>query len=476
MERDEEEKINQKKIEEQNILSEDEIINSLDMTTYQERIENIIGKQYSSLFFVYFENIYHSKIKNKISLALTEHLNKDNNMNITLWMHIYKAIKFYSKENLPIIIIKYFNLKAEHEFKFIYNESKKYTSSPHKFLDVYLRKMKKANQKKLTELKSSNHNMEVFNLYNTNKRQSTFLRTFLSKKTIMRPIRAPQVKNEYSMMPKEEEHSEASNKEIEIKNKKERRLQIIKQIHQLKINSIKEVEKANMLQNKQKKKYGGIKSRFLDAYNEQGRFLRIINSKSTRKLAHKNLYKNKLTDFEGVNLSTKRINNYSKISSKTALYLNTKENNYSSKKNLKLFFSDGIRDIYRDPYKENLLKKNLAKKRIKYDNILKKAKNLKELEYFRIDNIGNNRKLIFNKFKYNEYSKNKKYNSMGNRKNNKNNKKGEKNLEELETNYLIEKLDKKRNKEILKNLRLNNKENREYNNIVYNIFKRTQVF
>ena len=418
MESDEEEKINQKKIEEQNILSEDEIINSLDMTTYQERIENIIGKQYSSLFFVYFENIYHSKIKNKISLALTEHLNRDNNMNITLWMHIYKAIKFYSKENLPIIIIKYFNLKAEHEFKFIYNESKKYTSSPHKFLDVYLRKMKKANQKKLTELKSSNHNMEVFNLYNTNKRQSTFLRTFLSKKTIIRPIRAPQVKKEYSMMPKEEEHSEASNKEIEIKNKKERRLQIIKQIHQLKINSIKEVEKANMLQNKQKKKYGGIKSRFLDAYNEQGRFLRIINSKSTRKLAHKNLYKNKLTDFEGVNLSTKRINNYSKISSKTALFLNTKENNYSSKKNLNLFFSDGIKDIYRDPYKENLLKKNLAKKRIKYDNILKKAKNLKALEYFRIDNIGNNRKLIFNKFKYNEYSKNKKYNSMGNRKNN----------------------------------------------------------
>ena len=351
MESDEEEKINQKKIEEQNILSEDEIINSLDMTTYQERIENIIGKQYSSLFFVYFENIYHSKIKNKISLALTEHLNRDNNMNITLWMHIYKAIKFYSKENLPIIIIKYFNLKAEHEFKFIYNESKKYTSSPHKFLDVYLRKMKKANQKKLTELKSSNHNMEVFNLYNTNKRQSTFLRTFLSKKTIIRPIRAPQVKKEYSMMPKEEEHSEASNKEIEIKNKKERRLQIIKQIHQLKINSIKEVEKANMLQNKQKKKYGGIKSRFLDAYNEQGRFLRIINSKSTRKLAHKNLYKNKLTDFEGVNLSTKRINNYSKISSKTALYLNTKENNYSSKKNLNFFFSDCIKDIYRDPFK-----------------------------------------------------------------------------------------------------------------------------
>ena len=48
----------------------------------------------------------------------------------------------------------------------------------------------------------------------------------------------------------------------------------------------------------------------------------------------------------------------------------------------------------------------------------------------------------------------------------------------METNYLlIEKLDKKRNNEILKNLRVyNNEENKEYNNIVYNIFKRTQVF
>ena len=141
MESDEEEKINQKKIQEQNILSEDEIINSLDMTIYKERIENIIGKQYSYLFFVYFENIYRSKIKNKMSLPLTEHLNKENNINVTLWMHVYKAIKFYSKENLPIIIVKYFNLKAELEFKFIYNESKKYTSSPHKFFDVYLKKM-----------------------------------------------------------------------------------------------------------------------------------------------------------------------------------------------------------------------------------------------------------------------------------------------------------------------------------------------
>ena len=479
MESDEEEKINQKKIQEQNILSEDEIINSLDMTIYKERIENIIGKQYSYLFFVYFENIYRSKIKNKMSLPLTEHLNKENNINVTLWMHVYRAIKFYSKENLPIIIVKYFNLKAELEFKFIYNESKKYTSSPHKFFDVYLKKMKKANQKKISELKSKNQNNDVFNAFNTFKKQSIFMRTFLSKKTIIRP-KFSSLKNQYNLLPKDDEHSESTNKEEEIKNKKETRLQIIRQIHQLKINSIKEVEKANMLQNKQKKKYGGIKSRFLDAYNEQGKFFKIINSRSSRKINISDLYKNKLTDFEGANLSSKRLKNYSKSSSKTALYLNTKEN-YSSRKNLNLFFSERIKDTYRNPYKENLLKKNLTKKRIRYDSILKKGytpRNLKAINFFRIDNLDTNRKLKIDKYNFKEYSKKYKFNSLGKRNYNKNKNKGGKGSEPMETNYLlIEKLDKKRNNEILKNLRVyNNEENKEYNNIVYNIFKRTQVF
>ena len=479
MESDEEEKINQKKIQEQNILSEDEIINSLDMTIYKERIENIIGKQYSYLFFVYFENIYRSKIKNKMSLPLSEHLNKENNINVTLWMHVYRAIKFYSKENLPIIIVKYFNLKAELEFKFIYNESKKYTSSPHKFFDVYLKKMKKANQKKISELKSKNQNNDVFNAFNTFKKQSIFMRTFLSKKTIIRP-KFSSLKNQYNLLPKDNEHSESTNKEEEIKNKKETRLQIIRQIHQLKINSIKEVEKANMLQNKQKKKYGGIKSRFLDAYNEQGKFFKIINSRSSRKINISDLYKNKLTDFEGANLSSKILKNYSKSSSKTALYLNTKEN-YSSRKNLNLFFSEGIKDTYRNPYKENLLKKNLTKKRIRYDSILKKGytpRNLKAINFFRIDNLDTNRKLKIDKYNFKEYSKKYKFNSLGKRNYNKNKNKGGKGSEPMETNYLlIEKLDKKRNNEILKNLRVyNNEENKEYNNIVYNIFKRTQVF
>lgn len=54
MESEEEEKTNQQKIAEQNILTEDEIINSLDMKIYRERIENIIGKQYSFFIFCLF--------------------------------------------------------------------------------------------------------------------------------------------------------------------------------------------------------------------------------------------------------------------------------------------------------------------------------------------------------------------------------------------------------------------------------------
>ena len=323
MESDEEEKINQKNIEEQNILTEDEIINTIDMTLYKERIENIIGKQYSYLYFVYFENIYHSKIKNKITFPLAEHLNKEDFTNNSLWMRIYKSIKFYSRENLPIIITKYFNLKAEHEFKFLYNESKKYTNTPHKFFDVYIKKMKKANKKKLNELQAKNPNMNIFDI---NRKQSIFIKTFLSKKTLFRP-KLSLIKNHLNIKSQEDEHSELSNKEEEIKNKKEKRRQIIKQIHQLKINSIKEVEKANILQNKQKKKYGGIKSRYMDHYTEQEKFFQIINSNSSRKINNNNYYNSKISDFEFTNHSSKKMINNSKNSSKTFLYLNTNSKN-----------------------------------------------------------------------------------------------------------------------------------------------------
>ena len=485
MESEEEEKINQKKIEEQNILTEEEIINTLDMTPYKERIENIIGKQYSYIYFIYFENIYHSKIKNKMSLPLAEYLNNENNTNNTLWMHIYKSIKFYSKkENLPIIITKYFHLKAEYEFKFLLNESKKYTSNPYKFFDIYIKKMKKANQKKLAELKEKNPNI-ITNIFDLHKKQSIFVRSFISKKTVIRP-KFSLLRNSKNLFNQEDEHSELSNKEEEIKHKKERRLQIIKQIHQLKINSIKEVEKANILQNKQKKKYGGIKSRFLDAYNQREKFFKIINSHSSGKFAYN--YKN--IELEKTNLSSKRMINNSKNSSRTFLYLNTysKENNFTSRKNsnLNLVLTEEKKTRNNYSRRINSSKKNYRNNKF-YNGLLMKGfspKNLKALNFFRVEynspQINSKDKILLsnNNLKTKENSGNKKINSTANYNKKTKMKKNGLNLKKVKTTNLIEKFNKKRNDDILENLRLQKygKENEGYNNILYNIFKRTEVF
>ena len=482
MESDEEEKINQKNIEEQNILTEDEIINTIDMTLYKERIENIIGKQYSYLYFVYFENIYHSKIKNKITFPLAEHLNKEDFTNNSLWMRIYKSIKFYSRENLPIIITKYFNLKAEHEFKFLYNESKKYTNTPHKFFDVYIKKMKKANKKKLNELQAKNPNMNIFDI---NRKQSIFIKTFLSKKTLFRP-KLSLIKNNLNIKSQEDEHSELSNKEEEIKNKKEKRRQIIKQIHQLKINSIKEVEKANILQNKQKKKYGGIKSRYMDHYTEQEKFFQIINSNSSRKINNNNYYNSKISDFDITNHSSKKMINNSKNSSKTFLYLNT--NSKNTYKNIRRNFNLTEEKKSKIFNKCNIYNSNKNIRKNKYNNelFMKRfiPKNLKGLNFFQIntnlasDYINNKRRIEINKSKISELSKelkDKKINLSTNYRKklslpNRNN------LGINENINLIERLNKKRNDDFLHNLKNRQKGNKEYNNIIYNIFKRTEVY
>ena len=163
--KDDDEEIDEQKVKNKDVLSEEEIIDTIDMTPYEQRIENIIGRQYSRLFFDFFENIYRSKIKNKISSPLTDVLIKTNKRDDTLWMRVYKSIKFYSKENLPILIIKYFQLKAEYEFKYIYNISKKYTHFPNKFIDIYIKKMQKKHQNKLNELKEKNLNKNLFSLF-----------------------------------------------------------------------------------------------------------------------------------------------------------------------------------------------------------------------------------------------------------------------------------------------------------------------
>ena len=68
--KNDEEEINEGKIKNKDILSKEEILNTINMTPYKERIENIIGRKYSYLFFDYFERLYHSKIKNKITMEI----------------------------------------------------------------------------------------------------------------------------------------------------------------------------------------------------------------------------------------------------------------------------------------------------------------------------------------------------------------------------------------------------------------------
>ena len=80
----------------------------------------------------------------------------------------------------------------------------------------------------------------------------------------------------------------------------------------------------------------------------------------------------------------------------------------------------------------------------------------------------------FNKFK--EKTKNNKMNSISNYTNRKFKKTGL-NLKQNNTGIIIKKLEKKRNNELLENLKVQKNDNEGYyNNIIYNIFKRTEIF
>ena len=277
---DDSEEVTEKKINNKVILTEEEVLKTINMTLYKERIENIIGRNYSYLFFDYFDIIYHSKIKNKISDPLNFVLNKTNKKENSLWMNIYKSIKFYSKENLPIFITKYFWLKANIEFKYIYNESKKYTKNTSKFIDIYIKKMKKNNDKKLNDLKSKNN--ELDNIFKINSKNN-FIRNLSINKSLLKKKKSDKI-NLFNKFNNNEGHSDSSTKEEEeIKHKKEMRTQIMRQIHQLKIKAIKEIEKTNNIQNKQKKKYGGIKSRFLNFFGKQNNYLTKTTFQSSKK-------------------------------------------------------------------------------------------------------------------------------------------------------------------------------------------------
>ena len=461
---DDDSEINEGKIKKEDILTKEEILKTLDMTMYKERIENIIGRSYSFLFFFYFDNIYHSKIKNKISAPLINFLNKSNKNEDSLWMTIYKSIKFYSLENLPILITKYFRAKAQIEYKFIYNESKKYTNNIDEFIDIYIKKMKKLNSKKLNEIKSKNLGMpDIFehNLKNN-------IRNYISKRGILGQKLS--TKKNVFIFNNNEELSDSFRNENEIKNKKYMRTQIMKQIRQLKINSIKEIEKANNIHNKQKKKYGGIKSRFLDSFYNQQKYLKLTNSISIQKKSYNinNNFNKYKEEYE--------ICHYN--SSKKSSRLFTEE-----KKNRNTYFYSNTLSNYNNKKERNLLRNALSKNKTNLEKFSKNNNNIhsNKVSLFTLNPINNSAKKV-NTYKYLQFS-----NSKGN---NISKFKIPTNLSShckirpkscLKNKYadsklFLNKLEKKRNKEFFDNLLHLNKNKDHYCNKLYELFKKTECY
>ena len=489
MENDDEEEIDETKVRNEDVLSEEEILETLDMASYRERIENILGRQYSYLFFIYFDNIYRSKIRNKISASLNEHLNLSNNED-SVWMKIFKSIKFYSKENVPILVEKYFNLKAEMEFKFIYNESKKYTNYSNKFIDVYIKKMKKINYKKFKELNPNNSNKDIFDPQS----KRFHLKSFFTKKSILRS-RIKQSHNH--IQANDEEHSDSSTKEDDIKNKKKLRTQIMKKIHQMKLQSIKEAEKANTTQNKQKKKYGGITSRFLDVLHYHQKLLRIANFKSTHIINNKlyNSYNfNKYSDENEFLYSSQR--QQTSLNNSKTNYLNSRENIYSRKNsnnnyNSKLFSDIIIDKSYCRTQSNSKINTNNFRKNIIVNHF--NLRESKEKTNSKGININFNLKNKYNdegNNRYNQFISTRK-NSIGIKKlvlsNNfdkskllfksrdmKLRPKNGMNNNILNMQQLINKLERERNKEFLENKIYKNYEKDSYNNKIFELFKKTE--
>ena len=484
--KDDDEEIDEQKVKNKDVLSEEEIIDTIDMTPYEQRIENVIGRQYSRLYFDFFENIYRSKIKNKISSPLTDVLNKTNKRDDTLWMRVYKSIKFYSKENLPILIIKYFQLKAEYEFKYIYNISKKYTNFPNKFIDIYIKKMKKKHQSKLNERKEKNLNR---NLFSPQSRNNFFIRSFLTKKTILRSRKFSH-KNTYFPQ-KEKEASESLTKE-EIENKKKMRTEIMRQVHQLKLDAFKEVENGNKILVKQKKKYGGIKSRFLDIFKKP-KILHILNSKSALKI-NNNLYKN--YQFNKYYESKNQNDDYFPYSQRKKTLNNNSKLGYLSKDNIflqrnRIFFSNENSIVKNNLYyytSQNSSNKKKSNKNIFRNRVLN-ANRLNLVGYSRnsSSNSNINDKINFSLNKNNnvgnailsplkQYINNKTH--LFKKKDNFSDRRSRPNSgfnnKKPNIKLFITKLEQRRNKEILDDLIYRNKD--EYNNKIYELFKRTECF
>ena len=103
----------------------------------------------------------------------------------------------------------------------------------------------------------------------------------------------------------------------------------------------------------------------------------------------------------------------------------------------------------------------------------KKKKNLNMYDINYKNSTPNKIKSMLNKFK--EKSKYNRLNTFSNIKNEKSKKTGL-NMKPNNTGIIIKNLEQKRKIELLENLKVQKDENEGYNNILYNIFKRTEIF
>ena len=296
---EEEDAIPEKVLNSNNMLSEDEKLDCIDMTPYKERINNILGTKYSYYFFQCFDFVYNKKEVYKITSILSEFLTKANRKGDSPWMIIYKSIKLYSGKNLPIFVNKYLHQRAEVECKYILSESKKHTPHTSKFIAVYLRKMKNFNRKKMEECHKV-YSEDYFEVKSKNR-----FKNFMARKTILNVnfMKMQSIKKPGKNLNQNDVNYD-SLREKEIKEKQLRHKEIMIQIHRLRINSMKEVEKSNNLQTKQKKKYGNIKSRYLDIFSntnnkDKSSCIKIINNNannnhSRRLYSAQNKNKNKI--------------------------------------------------------------------------------------------------------------------------------------------------------------------------------------
>lgn len=447
------------------------------MSDYKERIDRIVGRKYSNLFFYYFIDIYHCKIISKISDPLNDYLHKYENKGESLWMKIYKSIITYSKDHVPLLISKYFYYVADKEYKYIYMQSKKYTQYPNDFIDLYLEKMEKYHEKKLRE------NQLAHNHHNMNRHSNIInLRSFFAKRSLR--SKKFSLRDLGKESKRTNENSDSSGKDELIKSKKRIKTEIQLQIHQLKLDSIREIQEMNKFQNKQRKKYGNIKSRFMEIYKEQKDFYNYLNTESMeKKINHhsnkNNLKNNSIMTLPKMNKSQQNLKYASDISKFILANMNQisyiKKNSYDPDKfYLNFLYKEKKKNLHDIKYIKTQINKDKESRKIS------KYQDRNKMNLFMNSNSINNNKNINQKFFSGKKNKNKKESLKLKITNNWNFKLSDKynirsksgaNYQKQDTEKLIEQIERKKNKKLFNDL-MKSKDNKDsYRTTLFRLFE-----